>query len=197
MRVVGGGDFWMRMAMMARAWSLACLAALSSCGKPASPAGSTAVPARKPGLWEQSLIRDGRPGRLGGLKVCLDAAADAKLGVFGRRFAKGDCRRSVTRDATGAYHFSSRCSMSDGAVVSTRGIATGDFQSGYDVHSNIEISGATIGVMNGEHDVTLTGRYRGPCPAGMKPGDVNLGSGLKITIDQLSRLGALAPGGGI
>jgi hypothetical protein len=141
------------------------------------------------------LTRDGKPGRLGGLRLCLDAAADRKLAVFGRHFAKGECQRSVSRDADGAYHFNSTCRLDDGAVVDSRGVATGDFQTGYDVRSEIDVTGAAIDPMNGAHRIEISGRYKGPCPSSMRPGDVSLGSGLKVNMDRLPQIAAALSGG--
>ncbi len=184
----------MRIVMIARIGALATLASLAGCGRPAREPASTGMPTRKPGLWEQVLTRDGKPGKLGGLKICLDAASDLKVGVFGRHFAKGTCQKSVNRDATGAYHFNSSCTLKGGELVSTRGAAAGDFTSRYDVQSDISVSGSPIETMNGTHAIHITGRYRGPCPSGMRPGDINLGSGMKINIDQLPTF--LGAGGG-
>jgi hypothetical protein len=173
-----------------RAGAVVILATLAGCDKPAE---SAAVPKRAPGLWEQVLTRDGKPGRLGGLKMCLDADADARMGVFGRHFAKGDCKHSITRDAQGAYRFSSTCRMEDGAVVISRGVATGDFKTAYRVRSDIDVTGAPFPPMNGPHEIEVSGHYVGPCPVGMRPGDVNLGSGLRVNLDRLPRIaGALA-----
>ena len=86
--------------------------------------------------------------------------------------------------------------MKSGAVVTSRGVATGDFGSGYEVRSEVAIKDAPFEAMNGLHSVTITGRYKGPCPPGMRPGEVNLGSGVKVSIDRLSQIaGALEAGG--
>jgi hypothetical protein len=182
------------MAPLARAGACAGLAILAACGRP-SGEQAAAPPARKAGLWEQSLTRDGQPGRLGVLRVCLDAATDSKFAVFGRHFAKGACQRSVTRTADGIYHFSSTCADADGATVKVMGTAAGDFATGYKVRSEVNVSGAALGSLNGMHEVDMTGRYLGPCPPDMRPGDVNLGSGLKVNIDRLPQI-ARAVGGG-
>jgi hypothetical protein len=154
-----------------------------------------AGPSRKAGLWEQSLTRDGKPGRLGGLKVCLDAATDRKLSVFGRHFDQGDCRRQVTRDATGVYRFNSTCNLEDGAVLKAMGAATGDFASSYTVHSEVNVSGSPIETMNGMHEIKISAHYKGPCPAGMRPGDVSLGSGMKANLDHLPHIAGVLSGG--
>ena len=178
----------MRTAVIRTTATLTVVLALAGCDRKAGEASSTSIPARKAGMWELSLNRDGKPGRLGSLRACLDAAADSKLSVFGRHFASGDCRRKIDRDAGGVYHFSSTCTNANGATINTMGTATGDFQSGYQVHSEVNVSGAPYAPMNGMHMVDLSGRYLGACPGGVKPGDVALGSGLKVNLDQLQRL---------
>ena len=185
----------MRMALIARAGAFLGLAALAGCGRPAGAPAAAVPPARKAGLWEQSLTRDGKPGRLGALKICLDATTDSKIGVFGRHFAKGDCQRSVARDAAGVYHFSSICTLENGGVARVMGTASGDFGSGYTVRSEINVSGAPLESMNGMHEIDIAAHYRGPCPENMRPGDVNLGSGLKVNMDRLPEI-AKSLGGG-
>jgi hypothetical protein len=171
------------------------LAALAGCGKVDGDGSTAATPSRKAGLWEQVLTRDGKPGRLGVLTMCVDAATDHELGIFGRHVGKGDCDRTVTRDPTGVYHFVSNCTLSNGTLVKSMGTASGDFASGYKVHSEVNISGAPIAPMNGMHVIDIAGRYEGTCPATMRPGDVSLGSGLKVNMDRLPQI-ASAVGGG-
>lgn len=186
----------MGKASFARASAIAVsLAAAAGCGKPTDGGVATAPPARKAGLWQQSLIRDGQPGRLGGLKICVDAATDHKLSVFGRRFNQSNCRRSVTRDPGGVYHFSSTCTLETGATAEAMGTASGDFGSSYTVHTEVNVSGAPIEAMNGMHEIKIQARYLGPCPTDMRPGDVYLGSGMKVNVDRLPQI-ASALGGG-
>ncbi|HLZ84051.1 MAG TPA: DUF3617 family protein [Caulobacteraceae bacterium] len=175
---------------------LFALAALTGCGRIDGDGSSAAAPSRKAGLWEQVLTRDGKPGRMGVLTLCVDAATDHEMGIFGRHVGKGDCERSVTRDAEGVYHFASTCTLSNGTLVKSMGTASGDFASGYKVHSEVNISGAPIEPMNGMHAIDITGRYEGACPAAMKPGDVSLGSGLKVNMDRLPQIASAVTGGG-
>ena len=185
----------MLLVTVAHLGGLAALAALAGCGKPSDGDAAASPPVRKAGLWEQVITRDGKPGRFGVLKVCLDADADHKLGVFGRHFAKSDCQKSVTKDATGLYHFTSSCALPNGGSVKSMGTASGDFDSNYSVHSEVNVTGAPLEPVNGMHVVDLTGTYKGPCPSGMRPGDVNLGSGLTVNIDRLQQLAGVLGGG--
>jgi hypothetical protein len=50
--------------------------------------------------------------------------------------------------------------------------------------------------MNGMHVIDIAGRYEGACPATMRPGDVNLGSGLKVNMDRLPQIASAVTGGG-
>ena len=187
----------MRIAEVARVCAFGALVVLAACGKPADAPDAANAPMRKAGLWELKLTRDGKSGKLGWLKVCLDAATDSRLGVFGRHFAKGDCQRSITRQDDGAYRFSSTCTVGGGAVVATHGVATGDFNTGYTIRSDINVTGAPFEPMNGSHAITIEGRFNGPCPAGLRPGEVSLGTGMKVSIDQLSKLAGAAESGGL
>jgi hypothetical protein len=147
-----------------------------------------AAPARRSGLWEQTIQRDGKDSRRRGFQICLNKASDDRLWIFGAAKPTDQCRRQITRDAGGAYHFASTCKLGDQAIVTSNGVATGDFVSGYEVRSVLTVSGAPISELDGRHDVQLVARYRGPCPAGMAPGQINLGRGLKIDARRLPQL---------
>jgi hypothetical protein len=188
----------MRSTPIATATLVAALASVGGCGKPTdhSATATTAPPARKAGLWAQTMTRDGKPGKLGVLKVCLDPATDARLSVFGRHFGQANCPHALSRDDKGAYHFQSTCTLKSGGVLTSRGVATGDFGSGYEVHSEVTVRDAPLEAMNGLHSVTITGRYRGPCPADMRPGDIDLGSGIRVSVDRLAQIAGAIEGNG-
>ncbi len=171
------------------------LSALAGCDRPAKPTSNAAMPARKPGLWELSMTRDGRPGRLGVMRLCLDPASDTRLGVFGHRHDANGCRQSVNRDAAGVYHFDSSCTLREGGVASARGAAKGDFTTGYDVDAQVDVTGAAFDPMNGAHAIHVAGRYQGPCPATLHPGEVSLGAGLKFNMDRLPQIAQAIDGG--
>jgi hypothetical protein len=74
------------------------------------------------------------------------------------------------RAADGSYHFTSACQLPAGATLTTRGIASGDFASHYRIDADVAVNGAPITALDGQHQLTLEGAYRGPCPAGSGPG---------------------------
>src|SRR5438552_2208628 len=59
-----------------------------------------------------------------------------------------------------------------------------------------EDNGAAATQMNGEHEMTMEGTWKGACPAGFKPGDMELPGGMKINmLDMAAGGGAgLKPG---
>jgi hypothetical protein len=188
----------MRRSTIAHVWAMAALASLTGCAKPASEPAGAAMPVRKAGLWDLKMTRDGKAGKLGALRICLDAATDERLGVFGRHFGTGACQRAITQEPGGVYRFESSCKLGNGATVATRGVASGSFDSAYDIRSDVKVSGAPFEPMNGDHEIAISGRFIGACPPGMNAGDINLGSGMKVSLDQLSKLaGAAQAAGGL
>jgi hypothetical protein len=177
------------------------LGSLEGCGKSpgaalgAEGAHTSSMPARRPGLWIQTMSRDGAPGRRGDMRMCIDAATDDKISFMGQRLGRGACQKVVTRGLDGAYAFTSTCAMPGGGRIQSSGVALGDFQTSYKIHSESSISGAMISRMNGHHVTDITGRYQGPCPSNMAPGDIALGYGLKFNVNKASMLArALGPG---
>jgi hypothetical protein len=78
---------------------------------------------------------------------------------------------------------------SGGTIVST-GEAKGDFGSHYTVDIKSSTTGAAAPQMNGEHAMTLEATWKGPCPAGFKPGDMELPGGMKINMLTMGGSGA-------
>ena len=190
--------------------------ALAACNKPAGTDGAPvapaaaasggqaasamAMPVRKPGLWETTMMRDGKPGgpRMAGtgvMKMCVDAASDVKMAAFGGRMGRGMCsEQHASKNPDGSYSFASTCTIGAGATVTSKGVASGDFTSKYVVHSESDVSGGQFAQMNGHHVTEITSVYAGPCPAGMAGGDMQLPNGTIINPQKM--FGAGGPGSG-
>jgi hypothetical protein len=190
------------MAAMRSVLTVAGLAlALVACGKKdeagkasagAAPAATAAAPAkapatspaamphRKPGLWEQKVTTSGFSQTT---RLCLDAATEAKMSVWGAQTSKDRCQKtSIDRKLDGSWTFASVCDMGSGGKTSTEGAITGDFASSYHLTANSKTEGAQAAQMNGPHAMTMDATWQGPCPAGFKPGDMELPGGMKINI---------------
>jgi hypothetical protein len=169
----------------------------ASAAKPgASANAAVSLPARKPGLWEQTMSRDGQPamGRMNGMRLCLDAASDAQMSVFGREMSKDMCQQqAINRGLDGSITFSSVCNFPGGGKAVSKGTASGDFNSKYTVVSETDVTGASFDRMNGHHKIEMTATWLGPCPADMKGGDIALPNGMKMSAaDILARRQARA-----
>jgi hypothetical protein len=173
------------------------LSALAGCGKKtettstsavsappaqaANPMAALTAPSRKPGLWVQTVTSLGRTQTM---SICFDEAMDKKMAMWGQQVGKSVCeKQSVAPRPGGGWTFSSTCSMGGGmGVITSQGEATGDFGSHYEVKSTSTTTGASMAQMNGEHDMTLTADWKGPCPADMKAGDMTMPGGMKINM---------------
>ena len=162
-----------------------------------APTAEGQPPVRKAGLWEQTMIYDGAPmGIVGRMRVCIDATSEAKLSLFGGRMGKSACRqRSVVRGLDGAYTFTSTCDMGQAGMTTSTGTLSGDLSSRYHVHAQSDTTGSSLAPMNGRHVTDIDATYLGPCPAGVNPGDMVMGNGMKINAGKLGAA-AQAMGGG-
>jgi hypothetical protein len=181
----------------------AALAAVAGCNKkkdetaapsaesPAAqaPAASTATtgaptpPKRKPGLWEQTMAMSGMTQTS---RLCVDATVEEKLGWWSQQATKNMCsQQSFAPGPGGTWTFSSTCSMGSGGTTVTKGVASGDFSSAYQLDMTSTTTGAGAPQMNGEHKMTMKATWKGPCPADMRPGDMLLsagGQGVKMNL---------------
>jgi hypothetical protein len=171
---------------------------LAGCDHPSAPArptttASLAGPSRRSGLWEQRLFRDGGHAH-GVVRVCLGEPTQARPWLFAQDVGGDKCRRSLARGADGAYHFASVCRLGSQAVVTSSGVARGDFSTSYEVQSVLTVTGAPLAELDGRHDLRIEGRYRGACPPGLTPGEASLGRGLTVNPHRLPQLASLFAG---
>ncbi len=147
----------------------------------AEPAPPT-LPKRRPGLWKQTVIGSGATQVS---RLCLDADADAKLAIWGSQTGGSICAEQEVRPSAGGWAFHSRCDLNSSGTVVSDGVATGDFNSNYAVEVQSTTTGATAAQMNGAHKISIQAQWQGPCPVGMKPGDMSLPNGVKINMLRL------------
>jgi hypothetical protein len=146
----------------------------------AAPAAPAAPPSRKAGLWEQKISTDKMSQTM---KMCLDAAADQKMKWWGSQAPSGKsgcAQQSVTPHLGGGWDFHAVCAMGESGTITSDGSATGDFSSHYKVEVTSVTSGSPIAQANGPHKTSIEATWTGPCPADMKPGDMELPGGMRI-----------------
>ena len=189
----------------------ALLVGLAACGKPrteASAGGASAgsgglsaptspdhLPARKAGLWIQSMTRDGVTGRMGDIRMCLDAATEAKMPALGRQVAGMPCQRTVSRGLDGAYTLTATCKMDAMGEATSKITATGDFSTHYKVHTETDLTGSRLTPGHPAHHVAdVEGRYAGACPANMVAGDISLGDSMTVNVNKMPSMAAAVAG---
>jgi len=176
-----------RAAWMAGALAMALLAGCDEAPeKPAEPAkpAAPALPERKPGLWNQTVSMGGMSQTF---KICLDVATGKKLSMFGQQTSETACARtSMTPRIGGGWDFSSSCDMGSGGQIETKGVATGDLTSKYDVKATSVTTGAAEAQANGTFEMTMSAAWAGACPPDYKPGDMELPGGMRMNISQMS-----------
>jgi hypothetical protein len=144
------------------------------------------TPVRKAGLWKQTTSVPGM-GSIPAVGICLDAAADKKLAWWAQQGLRGNCdQNEISKAADGSWTFSSVCQSPEGIRTATKGTATGDFQSAYQVKAESTTSGAPLPDMNGTRNVTIDAVWSGDCPSNMKPGDMQLPDGNLVNLIELT-----------
>lgn len=142
-----------------------------------------AMPQRAPGLWEQKITTAGMDQTS---QVCIDKTVEERFSLWGQQAGKSDCSQTqLTPRVGGGWNFASTCNMGDAGVTSTKGEVTGDLAKAYKVSAQNTISGASSPQMNGTHEMSIEATWKGPCPAGVKPGDMVLPGGMKINMMQI------------
>ncbi|MGE5567084.1 MAG: DUF3617 domain-containing protein [Parcubacteria group bacterium] len=164
---------------------------LAACDKDSADKGDQAnvavrapveTPKRKPGLWKQTMLIEGLDV-VQSAKLCLDEATDSKVSWWAQQGVRSGCAKNdVQRQPDGSWKFSSVCQMEGGIRMVTEGSAVGDFDSKYEVKAETTTSGAPMAQMNGTRTVTIDAEWQGPCPADMKPGDMELPDGRRMNM---------------
>ena len=184
------------MSRIAQIAGAAALVLLAACGKardekakaPEKPAAAPAAPSqpqRRAGLWTQTVASGGMTQTF---RICLDVATAKQLSVLGQQTSDAACSKtSMTPAAGGGWDFSSSCDMGSAGHIESRGVATGDLATNYQVHAVSVTTGASAPSANGKTQMTMSAKWTGPCPADFAPGDMELPGGLRMNIAQAGR----------
>jgi hypothetical protein len=156
--------------------------------------GGLHAPARKAGLWEQSVVADGRPALV--TKICYDAATDRRMPVFGRRQRPGGgggftptCSKNAESKQGDTFVADRDCTLPTGMEIASHTVVSGDFQSSYTVKTDITVSGSPDPARNGQHSTVITATYQGDCPDSIQPGQVQLPNGDVVDLASLRQGG--------
>jgi hypothetical protein len=141
---------------------------------PANPSAAAGLlPRRRPGLWRMALDTSTGPGFSISGKMCVDASRASDFDVKPPTMnEKPECDKTKFRAITGGWSFQTKCRMK-GRVMTTDGIITGDAWSRYHVETATRTDPPHAGMDVAK--VSIDAAWDGPCPRGMKAGDLKLG----------------------
>jgi hypothetical protein len=145
------------------------------------------LPTRRPGLWEMSIKSGAEPAVA--TRQCIDAATDARLQQAGRGIMGANCSKDVTRRDGARWIGESECRVGQ-TTITSRSVITGDFQQAFRIETTSRYAPPLMGTA--QDTSVVEARWAGPCPAGWKPGDMELpGSKRRMNVNELP--GAAAP----
>jgi hypothetical protein len=153
----------------------------------AQPAAAVDLPTRKAGLWEIKLAFEGRNIPPQTMEHCVDAETDKYMNSVSGNMRQQMCSKQDTQKVGTTFTVDSVCKIGD-ATVTTHAVVTGDFNSAYTVKVTSKRDGAPAPGMpaDGAMNMTLDGKFTGPCKADQKPGDMIIG-GRKVNIRDMQK----------
>jgi hypothetical protein len=157
-------------------------------------AAQEGLPKRKAGLWEVAMQVQGQGGVPAmNSKQCVDARSDEEMQrkALSGSDLKSQCRQLSSKKIPGGQEIEVECKAQDGGTTRVLSRMTGDMQANYTVDSSMTFTPPRHGMSNAK--MTMTATHRGACPAGMKPGDVQMGAmampgGAGIDLEKLKNM---------
>ena len=152
------------------------------------------MPARKPGLWEMKISMEGRATAMPTVQHCIDAVTDKQMNTMGGGMTAEQCsKKDVQRSGT-TVTVDSVCNIGGGVTATSHAVVSGDFNSSYSVkvHSKREGGQVRPGIP-AETDMMVEAKWLGACTADQKPGDMIMGNGMKMNINEMAK-GGVPPG---
>jgi hypothetical protein len=136
------------------------------------------LPARKPGLWEIKLAFEGRPGTQS-IQQCIDPETDAIMQSSATNIGSQNCTKRDIVKSGDTMTIDSVCTVA-GKEASSHAVVKGSFDSNYTMTVSSKSDAGPI-------NLTVTGKWLGPCEAGQKPGDLILPGGIKLNLKEMGR----------
>ena len=130
-------------------------------------------PARDPGLWSEH-VQAGAFDEA--ILVCMGQTETPKVDLWGTQLSRFVCgQHSLEPRADGAWTFSSVCDKDSLGLVTTHGVATGDFRRHFQMDATTVTTGARDPALNGTKAIHIVSVWQGPhCPLGVNPADLHI-----------------------
>jgi hypothetical protein len=149
------------------------------------PAAAADLPLRKAGLWDIKMSFEGRAGNQS-VQQCVDPETDAIMQSSASNIGSQNCSKRDVVKSGDKMTIDSVCTVA-GKDATSHAVVTGSFDSAYTM---TVASKSDAGPIN----MTIAGKWLGPCEAGQKPGDLILPGGMKINLRDMGGRAGI-PGG--
>ncbi|MGH6986192.1 MAG: DUF3617 domain-containing protein [Caulobacteraceae bacterium] len=138
----------------------------------ASQTAASKFPPRKPGWWRMAMTISGSPqGPLHPTTYVCVGPGD-RLGSPVGVHEPPNCPRKGAERISAGWRFQSECKVGP-MTISTEGTVTGNLNSGYSVEVTTRMSPPPTPQMS-EINTHIDAKWLGACPAGKKPGDIQM-----------------------
>ena len=116
------------------------------------------------------------------MKMCIDSGTDAEMYKMGMNAARGMCDKPSINRSGNTVTIDSACRMGE-TRTTTHAVTKFTGDTAYRTEADTRMDPPVAG--RGESKVTQDGKWIGPCPADMTPGDMTMGNGMKMNIKQM------------
>jgi hypothetical protein len=147
----------------------------------AVPASAADVPPRKAGLWDvQVSYSPNAPAQ--SIKQCIDASTDQLMYTTSGRMGRETCSKREVTNSGGQVVVDAVCSIG-GKTYTSQTTITGSLDSAYSmkVASKTDAPGGKTTEIN----ITMEGKYVGPCTGDLVAGDFILPGGQKMNVNKM------------
>lgn len=143
------------------------------------------LPKRKSGLWEIKTASLGTGKATSGaegasVQMCIDEKTDNAVQQQAIGMAKQSCSRQDIRRTGSQVVVDSVCKFGD-TTATTHSVFTGSFESAYKVETHSTYQPPMMGMSEGS--AVIEAKFLGPCKPDQRPGDMILGNGMKINMN--------------
>lgn len=158
--------------------TLGAALALAGCGKGQETTSvKVSQPAhRKPGLWVQTVSAEGRSQTQ---RLCLGEGVTSSFETAIAQGAKS-CEPVKMSGTAHGFAIDAVCDHGENGRAVSHAVVSGDPAASYRLEVTTTVTGAKAPQMNRTATAVTTAAWQGPCPAGMKPGDMDLPDGTRI-----------------
>ncbi len=143
------------------------------------------LPKMKPGLWESTTTGGpkGAPAHASKSSMCVNESMQQDLLAFSQNMG-AKCSKNIMRKDGNKYVGVAECNMGS-TIVKSNSVTTFSGDTSFRAENRATFTPPMAGMS--ESTSTQESKFVGPCPANMKPGDINMG-GRVMNINDMAKM---------